>query len=271
MNMTRLLALFCLTCFALLPRLPAAQQVDDIVKISVLPGWSNSDGSRMAALHIALADGWKTYWRAPGDAGIPPQFSWRGSRNLSDVEIEWPSPHQIPQNGMLTIGYPGSVTLPVRLLPSRSNRAVTLAGEVEMGVCKDVCVPVNVRFKTDISAGSGKRDPRIVAALAARPYSAAEAGVTRVACNISLQQDRVSLHAEIRLPAVGGREAVIVETDDPAIWVAQAKSYRKGGVLIAETELYHSEGRAFAVNRSGLRLTVLGRSHAVDIQGCPAG
>ncbi|MDO5529308.1 MAG: hypothetical protein Q4F71_07880, partial [Paracoccus sp. (in: a-proteobacteria)] len=48
----------------------------------LLPGWVDADGRRITALELVLAPGWKTYWRSPGDAGIPPSFDWRGAEEV---------------------------------------------------------------------------------------------------------------------------------------------------------------------------------------------
>lgn len=252
--------------------LPAtAQQSGEILDARILTGWQRADGKHVAALHIKLHDGWKTYWRAPGDAGIPPQFIWSGSHNLSNVAVSWPTPKRILQSGVQTIGYEDAVTLPLTVTPAQAGKAITLTGEVIIGVCKDVCVPMTLKVSQDLPAGQTKPDPRIVAALADRPYTAAEAKVGRVACRISPLTDGLHLRAEVDLPQTGGSELAVIETANPQIWVAQSKTTRQGGRLIAETELYHVEGRSFALDRSGLRITVLGKKHAVEIQGCPAG
>lgn len=248
-----------------------AQQGGDILDARILTGWQRADGKHVAALHITLNDGWKTYWRAPGDAGIPPQFAWSASRNLSGVAVSWPTPKRIMQSGVQTIGYEHALTLPLTLTPKRAGKAIRLAGEVTIGVCKDVCVPMTLKLSQDLPLNQTKRDPRIVAALADRPYTAAEAKVGRVACRVSPLTDGLHLRAEVDLPKTGGRELAVIETANPQIWVAQAKTKRQGGRLVAETELYHVEGRSFALDRSGLRITVLGKNHAVEIQGCPAG
>ncbi|WP_299847040.1 protein-disulfide reductase DsbD domain-containing protein [uncultured Roseovarius sp.] len=249
----------------------SAQQGGDVLDARILTGWQRADGKHVAALHITLNDGWKTYWRAPGDAGIPPQFVWSGSRNLSDVAVSWPTPKRILQSGVQTIGYEDALTLPLTLTPAKKGKPITLAGEVIIGVCKDVCIPMTLKLSQDLPAGRTKPDARIVAALADRPYTAAEANVGRVACRISPLTDGLSLRAEVDLPQTGGSELAVIETANPQIWVAQSKTTRQGGRLIAETELYHVEGRSFALDRSGLRITVLGKKHAVEIQGCPAG
>jgi DsbC/DsbD-like thiol-disulfide interchange protein len=243
----------------------------DMVEARLLPGWRAADGTHIGALEISLRDGWKTYWRAPGDAGIPPRFDWRGSRNLGDVGVVWPVPRTISQNGVRTIGYADSVVLPLRISPQDTGRPVTLKGAVEMGICKDVCVPVSLKLSHELPADDTGRDPRIVAALAARPFTAQEAGVADVSCRVSPIEGGLRLRAEIDLPRQGRDEIAVIETDNPAVWVAQAQSERRGRSLVAETELYHVDGKAFALDRSGLRVTVLGDGKAVDIQGCPAG
>ncbi|KZY29815.1 hypothetical protein A3731_25905 [Roseovarius sp. HI0049] len=249
----------------------AAQQGSDLVEMRVLPGWRTASGVHVAGLEVRMRPGWKTYWRAPGDSGIPPQFDWRRSGNLSGVEIVWPTPSITVEGGLRTIGYKDSVILPIRVAPGQAGRDVTLNGRVEMGVCKDVCVPVELEVSGLLPGDSRTPDPRIAAALASRPYTAKEAKVARVTCRISPIEDGIGLRAEIDMPRTGDAETAIVEVDDPRIWVSPARTVRKGGRLVAETKLYHVEGRSFALNRSGIRITVVGQSRAVDIQGCPAG
>ena len=248
-----------------------AQNIGDILEASVLSGWQRADGKHVAALHIDLEDGWKTYWRSPGDAGIPPHFVWKGSRNLEKVAVSWPTPHRILQGGVQTIGYEDTLTLPLTLTPSDANAPISLKGEITIGVCRDVCVPMTLKVRQDLPGGQSNRDPRIVAALTDRPHTAAEASVGRVACRISPLADGLSIRAEVDLPRTGGQEIAVIETANPMVWVAQAKTKRSGGRLIAETQMYHVEGRSFALDRDGLRITVLGTNRAVDIQGCPAG
>ncbi len=248
-----------------------AGPLDDALTAKLLPGWRLADGRHMAALEVTLAPGWKTYWRAPGDAGIPPQFDWRGSGNLKGVQISWPTPEVLDQDGLQVIGYSDKMVLPLMVRPNSAMRDVTLNGEIQMGVCKDVCIPVTVRVDQRLDRTQTKPDARIAAAMADRPYSAQEAKVGQVSCQVTPIEDGLRLTAEVNLPKSGGREVAVIETDNPQVWVAQAKTSRKGKSLTAVTELYHVEGRSFALNRSGVRITVIGSTHAVDIQGCPAG
>ncbi len=228
-----------------------------------------ADGTLMAALRFELAPGWKTYWRAPGEAGIPPRFDWRGSRNVGAVEVLWPTPQQTTTNGLRTIGYSHDLILPVRITPARTGEPVSLAGDLEIGVCSDICVPVETEVSLDLPlGGDGDRDPRIAAALAARPYTAAEAGVGQVTCGVAPVAGGMELAVEIEMAQMGAREMVVVESGDPELWVAQAETARVGDRIRARTEIYHVDGRGFVLDRGALRFTVLTTGDAVDIHGC---
>ena len=253
------------------PDAARAQSIEGAVRADILPGWRDGDGNHVAALRLQLALGWKTYWRAPGEAGIPPQFSWRRSRNLDSVDVVWPTPIVFSTNGLRSIGYKDEVILPLRLTASEPGAPIRLLGAVDIGICSDVCVPHSLTIDTTLPSDATRRDPRIAAAMADRPYSAREAGVTSVACRISADPDGIRLRADVRMPSSGGREVAVVEASNPEVWAAETTSRRKGGTLTTETLLLHAEGRAFALDRSGLRLTILGKNHSVDIQGCPAG
>ena len=250
---------------------PAAADgwIDDVVRIDVLDGGTAQDGTHRAGLRLRLADGWKTYWRAPGDAGIPPLFDWRGSRNLHGVQVLWPVPMVFEQNGMRSIGYAQEVVLPLDLSPRMAGQPVRLKGSVELGVCSDVCIPATLSFDAMLDPGAGV-NPQIVAARANRPRTAAEAGVGQVVCRLSPATGGLRIEAHIELPKGRGAEVAVVEPGDPAVWASEPQVTRKGGTLIAVAELMHSGGGAFAVDRSQMRFTVIDAGRAVDIRGCSA-
>ena len=248
-----------------------AQSFDRVVQAEILPGWQNNDGSRMAAVRITLNPGWKTYWRAPGDAGIPPRFDWSGSGNVRGVEVTWPTPDVFSQNGLRSIGYDQEVILPIRVEPKRSGKPVRLKAVMDIGVCRDICVPAQLKVSAKIPAESGARDPRIAAAIASRPLTADEAGVAKATCRISPIEDGLRVEARLHLPKAGGSEVAVMEMGNPKVWVSETKTRREGGVLIAQSDMMHVDGSSFMVDRSSLRFTVLGSRHAVDILGCSAG
>lgn len=252
----------------LLPSLGAAESYENIVRAELRPGWRMADGSHMAALHLELAPGWKTYWRAPGDAGIPPQFQWKGAKGVKSIAVHWPAPKVFHQSGMRSVGYSGNVVLPLRVQMRRNGRDAKLSGTINIGICKDVCLPHRVRVQAVLPAAQSRPDPAIAAALADEPYGAKEAGVSKVTCTVAPSEDGLTLRARIALPKGTGLEETVIETADPQIWVAEPRTWWEGGQLLAETRMAHMDGSAFALDRSRVRITVLGGKMPIDIRGC---
>ncbi|MGC1504608.1 MAG: protein-disulfide reductase DsbD domain-containing protein [Sulfitobacter sp.] len=266
---TRCISAFALSFASVLP-LAASDSFTPPVSGEILTGWQQSDGTRIAGLRLKLTPGWKTYWRSPGDAGIPPHFDWAGSDNLRGVGITWPAPEVFLTAGMRTIGYTGDVILPLTLAPHRAGEPMSLRAVLEIGVCKDICVPHSMSLTAVLAGNSAKPTPVIAAALAARPFSAKEAGVQKATCALSPTKDGLHIEARMKLPSAGGDEVVIIEAGQHDLWSSQTQVTRKGGTLIAQGEIMASDGSAIALDRSAIRITILGSKHSVDIRGCTA-
>jgi DsbC/DsbD-like thiol-disulfide interchange protein len=241
-----------------------------VAEVSLLPGWRTAAGTYMAAFHFRLAPGWKTYWRAPGDGGIPPRFGWEGSRNLAEVRFHWPRPEVHEVGGLRLFGYTDELVLPIEITPRRPGEPVALATRIEFGVCEEVCVPMTARVRAELPSADPE-DPRIRRALDERPLTAAEAGVGSVACEVAPIRDGLRLTAWIELPPVGAGEAAVFELPDKSIWISDARTRRAGARLEAASDLVPAEARPFALDRSEVRITVIGAARAVEIRGCPAG
>ncbi|MFN3281549.1 MAG: protein-disulfide reductase DsbD domain-containing protein [Tabrizicola sp.] len=255
-----------LACLAA-PALATTQE--DVLSAMLLPGWQTEKGGHMAALDLRLAPGWKTYWRSPGDAGIPPSFDWSGSENVRSVRLHWPAPDVFQVNGMQTIGYHDRLVLPVEVTPEDPARPIRLRVRMDLGVCDEICMPATVELGSDLAA-PGAPDDAIRSALARRAATAQEAGVTRVACRIEPIADGLRITARVGLPDPGLPEVVAFETADSQVWVAEAVTERRGGELVSSTELVPPSGAPFALDRSQITMTILAAGRAVEVRGCPA-
>jgi DsbC/DsbD-like thiol-disulfide interchange protein len=103
---------------------------------------SGSPGAMLrAGIEIRLAPGWITYWRYPGDAGVPPRFDFSGSQNVARVTVLWPAPKGLSEGGSRSIGYSDDVILPLRVVPREPGRPVALALKADYAVCGQLCVP----------------------------------------------------------------------------------------------------------------------------------
>jgi len=272
-TLTSILATTCLVApFALgvVATTAAAGPFDNVAQLDVIPGWQTPDGTHMAGLRVTLQPGWKTYWRTPGDAGIPPQFTWDGSQNLTTAQFHWPTPEVIEQNDLVAIGYHDSLILPIELSPAEAGQPITVSGSLHIGVCDDICLPVSLPFSAELPV-EGQRSGAIVASLLNQPLSASEAGVTAAYCSVIPFEDGLKVTASVAMPPAGASETVVIETDNPEVWVSQTDVVRDGEYLHATVDMIHVTANSFALDRSAMRITVLGSNHAVDVQGCLAG
>lgn len=261
---TALIPLSCVQAFA---------QNDFAIPVTaeIMPGWVKSDGTRVAALHLTLEPGWKTYWRAPGDAGIPPSFDWSASRNLDTVSISWPAPKVFDQNGMRSIGYENTLVIPLAITSRKSNKPVHVRMEMDLGICADICIPHRLDFDAVLDTQTTKPTPAIVAALAQRPYTESEAGVRAATCRVEPIEDGLRIETRVTMPSAGGEEVTVIEPGIDHVWVSEATTHREGNQVIAVSDMMHVDGGLIALDRSAVRITVLGQSHAVDILGCTPG
>ena len=160
----------------------ASPWVEDSYSGLRLIAGANQSGaeSLRAGIEIKLQPAWHTYWRYPGDSGVPPRFSFSGSDNLAAVQVLFPAPHAFTDDVGTTIGYKGNLILPLRVFPRQKDKPVTLRGKIEYAVCDKLCVPVEAHVELTLT-GAGGADNAALAAAEARvpqPVSALDAGLT---------------------------------------------------------------------------------------------
>lgn len=125
-----------------------ARLISEVDGTHVGPG-----GALTAGIEIELKEDWKTYWRMPGDAGLPPQTDWSKSENLRDVEMLWPAPERHTILGIDNIGYEKKVVFPVVAAPSDTTLPLKLNLDLNILVCSEICLPEKFALTLDIPAG----------------------------------------------------------------------------------------------------------------------
>jgi len=104
---------------------------------------AQSSGTFWVGLHVALQQGWHTYWVNPGDSGAPPRIQWTLPPGAVAGDIVWPAPHRMSNPPFADFGYENEVLLLVPITTSALpiGQSLTLAADVRVLVCKDICVP----------------------------------------------------------------------------------------------------------------------------------
>lgn len=120
------------------------------------------DGAVLAGVELKLERGWKTYWRNPGDSGVPPVFDWSQSKNLESVRMLWPAPRRFVEAGGTSNGYLGDTVFPLALKPKHSDRPIELRLNAEFGICREICIPGEAKLALTIPSDVSAKGPHDV-------------------------------------------------------------------------------------------------------------
>ncbi len=112
----------------------------------LLAGEGSKDGIYSAGVEIDLAPQTITYWRQPGDAGVPPVFDFSRSDNVASVEVLYPAPKHIEEAGSIIAGYDAKVTFPLRVKAKDAQAPVTLNLSLDYAACGKICLPARARL-----------------------------------------------------------------------------------------------------------------------------
>lgn len=159
------------------------------------------NGQYLAGLEFLLEPGWHTYWRYPGDAGIPPQISFEGAENFADAEVLYPAPERYDDGFSESIVYHDGIVLPIRVTPEDAERSVRLSVDVFFGICKEICVPGDAALSLDLdpAAETDKLAARLIERdLAAVPEAGADGDVRISSITLTDQRDSLVIEAEVR-------------------------------------------------------------------------
>jgi DsbC/DsbD-like thiol-disulfide interchange protein len=106
-----------------------------------------------SGIEVRLDPGWKTYWRYPGDSGVPPRFDFGRSQNVKSITVRWPAPHRFTDESGNSIGYKDNVIFPLQIVPKDPAKPVQLIVKLEYAVCDKLCIPAVGESELQLAAG----------------------------------------------------------------------------------------------------------------------
>jgi len=134
---------------------------------------SRSGGVLLGGIAFQLQPGWKTYWRTPGDSGVPPRFDFSKSDNVEAVTVLWPAPTKFDDGaGGHSLGYKQQVVLPLRIVAKSNDKPVTLRAAINYAVCEKLCIPVEASSELTFASVASTEDGALSAALDTVPKPA---------------------------------------------------------------------------------------------------
>ncbi|ELX8380849.1 protein-disulfide reductase DsbD family protein [Providencia vermicola] len=119
---------------------------NDHAKVRFLSA-SQKDGKVALLLDVQLQDGWKTYWRSPGEGGIAPEINWQSP--IKNMEWQWPAPGRFDVAGISTQGYMGDVVFPI--IVDVDEKLNKLSGVLTLSTCSNVCILTDYPFELDLT------------------------------------------------------------------------------------------------------------------------
>lgn len=260
------LCIYFLSCLLFTTSVNADQLFQIDTNTNLTQGWLGFDNKYIAAFELELSPGWKTYWRAPGDSGIPPEFDFSGSKNLKSIEIIWPRPIPFGPSDLRSIGYKEHLILPIKFSPKNTNKPVELNIQATLGICQDICVPIDIVLTEILDTKSRKPVPKIVAAMVDVPTD--KTGKVSVFCDVKPNGKEWSISARLTHPNLGKNETLVIESRHSDHWITTKKIHRAGQTISAEARLRSNTNQPIALARNDLRFTLISETKAIEIRGC---
>ncbi len=186
-------------------------------------------GPLEAAIEIELDPGWKTYWRNPGDAGIPPRLDFSASGNAGEAHVDFPAPEREDDGFSVSNIYHDRVVLPVRFAASNPARPSQLVLAADLGVCNEICLPVSLALALDVPAGivDAAAAETIVAAKAALP-GPGEPGTFEIASLKRVGGADATPEFEVSV-ATRAPDASVLFVETPSDWYAAPPTVSASG------------------------------------------
>lgn len=189
--------------------------------LRLIAGATAPSGKQRVGVEIVMAPGYKTYWRSPGDAGVPPVFDWSGSENVGGLDVRWPAPERFEDGNGYSIGYVGEVVVPVSIQPVDPQKPVTVVLKLDYAVCEKICIPAKGEARLWLEPGVASVTSPRLESFEARVPSLVKLGPKKDKLAIlEVKPDEEGGDAGLRLslqaPSEGAIEDVFVE--GPGMW-----------------------------------------------------
>jgi DsbC/DsbD-like thiol-disulfide interchange protein len=268
------LLLACVLSFGAFAADASSWDGDSRSAIRLVAGGRSGDRLR-AGLEVRLGNGWKTYWRYPGDSGVPPAFDFSRSENVRSVSVLWPAPHRFSDEGEASIGYKGDVMFPIHVVPNDPGQPVTLRLALNYAICEKLCVPAHGEAELALASAPSPYDSRLAAAESLTPKPA------RIGENIG---DRPLGVTAVRLEPGQPHPRVVVEVtappDEPldlfaegptAEWSLPLPEPVPGAPPGRQRFAFDLDGAPPGVDGTGapLRFTLVSGENAVEVTAVP--
>jgi len=254
------------TCTAIAVRAEDSSpwQQDTHSAIRLLAG-SRSGAVLLGGIAIQLQPGWKTYWRTPGDSGVPPRFDFSKSDNVEAVTVLWPAPMKFDDGaGGISLGYKQKVVLPLRIVAKNADKPVTLRADINYAVCDKLCVPVDAKAELAFASVASTEDGNLSDALNAVPKPANIGDPNPLTIRDVKREGNANVLVDVTAPS-GKEVSLFVEGPTPE-WALPVPKLIEGGPPDVKRFAFELDGLPTGASADGaaLKLTLVGGDKAYE-------
>lgn len=242
----------------------SAWQHDTHSAIRLLAG-SRSGAVLLGGIAIKLQPGWKTYWRTPGDSGVPPRFDFSKSDNVETVTVLWPAPMQFDDGaGGVSFGYKQKVVLPLRIVAKNADKPVTLRADINYAVCDKLCVPVDAKAELAFASVASTEDGNLSDALNAVPKPANVGDPNPLTIRDVRREGKANVLVDVTAP--GGKDVSLFAEGPTPDWALPVPKLVEGGAMGVKRFAFELDGLPPGASADGaaLKLTLVGGDRAYE-------
>jgi len=226
---------------------------------------SRSGAVLLGGIAIQLQPGWKTYWRTPGDSGVPPRFDFSKSDNVEAVTVLWPAPQKFDDGaGGVSFGYKQQVVLPLRIVAKDTGKPVTLRADINYAVCEKICIPVDAKAELAFASVASTEDSNLSDALNTVPKPANVGDPNPLTIRDVKREGKVNVLVDVTAPS-GKDVSLFVEGPTPD-WALPVPKLIEGGPMGVKRFAFELDGLPPGASADGaaLKLTLVGGDRAYE-------
>jgi DsbC/DsbD-like thiol-disulfide interchange protein len=226
---------------------------------------SRSGAVLLGGIAIQLQPGWHTYWRTPGDSGVPPRFDFAKSDNVEAVTVLWPAPQKFDDGaGGTSLGYKHQIVLPLRIVAKNADKPVTLRAEINYAVCEKLCIPVEANAELGFASVASTEDGNLSEALNSVPKPANIGDPNPLTIRDVKREGKINVLVDVTAPE-GKDVSLFVEGPTPD-WALPVPKLLEASPPSVKRFTFELDGLPPGVSPDGaaLKLTLVGGDKAYE-------
>ena len=240
-------------------------------RIQLLKASDTNDGAYQYSLFIELKNNWKTYWKYPGNSGFKPKFQLLSSKNLKEFSVSWPVPEILYEGETKIYGFQKKLHLPIKVYPKNSGNDLNFDLRLDIGFCKDICIPETVYLKSIMAKPASKvQNEELLSYIKEVPIKL-ENPEKYVSCKVEKDKGKLSLIARFNSKFFKGKRHIkdaIFNYRGEEIWFSNKNQKSEKGTQIFSITLNHITEKSIVLNKSKIEVTILTQDNGFILDGC---